>query len=42
MINVKIQDFNLLTVKNIKTFKEEKIMEIDIIVLTQKRIGGVA
>ena len=27
MINVKIQDFNPLTVKNIKTFKEEKIME---------------
>lgn len=44
MINVKIQDFNLLTVKNIKTFKEEKIMERErereIIVLTQKRIGG--
>ena len=27
MMNVKIQDFNLPTVKNIKTFKEEKIME---------------
>lgn len=40
MINVKIQDFNPLTVKNIKTFKEEKIMEREIIVLTQKRKRG--
>ena len=40
-MNAKIQNFNPLTVKSIKTFKEEKIMERDIAVLTQKRIGGV-
>ena len=41
MMNVKIQDFNLPTVKNIKTFKEEKIMERErVIVITQKPKGG--
>ena len=40
MMNVKIQDFNLPTVKNIKTFKEEKIMERDYFSISKPKGSG--